>query len=138
MKNMILWVVVGAVILLTAVFFMGRSYGKNRKTKIDDAETPAGSVSTPSFNPEPLSRKLYDAFKGWSLGSFPYEVVKEFSLLPDGDFIKVYNYWKNKFGTSKYPTLRQWIGDEWVWDWETRSREVAQLVLRRMDVLKLP
>lgn len=102
--------ILGGTVFLLVIFFVGRYYGRNTPpaeipVPDDDPTKPTPSGQS-SFDPKPLTDKLYNDIEGIS-GIFNRDMDAWNSLaaLSDTDFVKVLNDWNARYWTKHKENL---------------------------------
>ena len=63
------------------------------------------------FNPDPLSKEIFENFEGLNLFTYP-ETTDKITRLPDEQIKALYNHY-NAYYAQDYPTLTALIENEW-------------------------
>lgn len=102
------YLILGAIVFLIVVYFVGKSYGKNkppREIPLPD-DDPSGTGS--DFDPTSLTDKLYNDIQGWSNPlNRDMNAWNAFLSLSDTNFVKVLNDWNERYYSKWKETLYQ-------------------------------
>jgi hypothetical protein len=86
-------------------------------------ETTTGNLMT--WNPDPLSKEIYENFEGYNLNTYP-ETTDKIIRLQDEQLKALYNHY-NQYYAEDEPTLTKLIDNEWS-DWTgSYAKAVARL-----------
>jgi hypothetical protein len=78
------------------------------------------------WNPDPLSKEIFENFEGWNLYTYP-ETTEKLQSLNNDQLALLYNHY-NAYYAKDYPTLTQLLKNEWT-DWGgSYNKAVAKLV----------
>lgn len=137
------WVIIGVivVIILTAVYFVGRGDGT---TKIDTVPLPGDQNWGESLNDSEskkvreITLRLYAEMKGLNF-SYDKNLYREVGALTDELFVALYNDFNQMYADEGKGTLRAWIASEGG-GFSFASSSFAEIqagIINRMNALNL-
>lgn len=145
--------VITIAIILIALYFIYYGYKKYKYWKNlpeeinipdDDPFKPVTPGSTPSitFNPQPLTDKLYKDISGWAFFN-NYEPWQQLSALSDSDIVKIMNDWDKRYYNVWNETLYQAFSGETrysfnAWFQPSSFLGVLKTRLERLESLRTP
>ena len=113
MNKTVISVIVGAVILLIVIFFVGKAYGKKTPPKkLPDPGDIVDDVTT--YDPTAMTDKLWGDIDGISwLYNHDIDIYNELITLSDTNLVKVMNDWDKRYFSKHSETLLQAINGEY-------------------------
>jgi hypothetical protein len=130
--NTVFYFILGGIVFLAAVFYAGRSYGKNKPP--DPMRVPEDTPGTTEskYDPTALTDRLYRDIKGLSSIAFrDMDAWKTLISLSDTDFVKVINDWNQRYYSKYKESLYQAYENEWFNPYTTF--EFDQALRRRFE-----
>jgi len=103
-------------------------------------DNPFGAVTPGSYNPGPLTVKLYEDIRGWKFFN-NYAPWKELSELSDTDVVKVMNEWDKRYFATWGETLLEAFAGETryrvnTWFSTTHFLTILRARLERLEKLR--
>jgi len=111
-----LYIILGAVIFLVIIFFVGKSYGKSIPPKENEipSDDPTGTGGSSEKVITGITDEIYNDISGLTLfgSSRNFDAYVNLNSLSDADFVRVYNDWNNRYFSKDKETIRQAINNE--------------------------
>lgn len=139
------YVIIGAIIALVLIYFMGRSYGKSippDNVDIDGKTDTDGYLQSTLIDSDIqyLTSRLFtdlDGVNWWFVINHNTELWYEAAALNDYDLTRVINYWNKKYYKENNETLYEAMDDDhWEYDLSSGAIDVLLRRIQRLENLK--
>jgi len=139
------WVIIGALIGLILIFFMGKSYGKseppeaiNINGKTDTDGYLVSNLTNDSI--AYLTQRAFDDLEGvnwWFATEHTTELWNEITMLSDYDLARVVNEWNKTFYRKHNEKLSEAIdNDNWAFDNSAGAVTVLNRRIKKLENTK--